>query len=259
LKLIPKWKAVGVGHKSVSTLRFDGKIIPREKVWLMETPQIVAKKILCAGVQFAERNKIEVTDELQLAELVGEKVKVIAASANNFKITRLEDLNKFSMCNVQCAMRIGFGHDSHKFSEKQKPLILGGFQISPTGGLEANSDGDVILHALTNAISTALGGGSLSTFSDAMCRRGIKDSKKYLAVVLAKMKLENFEIENLSISIEGKKPKLEKHFYKICQSLSKILLLEGSRIGLVATTGEGLTSFGRGEGLQVFAVILLKK
>ena len=120
-------------------------------------------------------------------------------------------------------------------------------------------NGDVILHALTNAISSALGGGSLSTFADGMCRRGIRDSKKYLEVIFKKMKKEGFEIENLAISIEGKRPKLEKHFFKIRKSLSELLEIDFKKIGLTVTTGEGLTAFGRGEGLQVFVVVLLNK
>jgi len=162
------------------------------------------------------------------------------------------------MFYVPCSMRIGLGHDSHRFSETRKALFLGGLKISATEGLEGNSDGDVVLHALTNAISSALGGGSISTFADAMCVRGEKNSQKYLQKILAKMRVADFEIENVAISIEGARPKLEKHFPKMRQKLSKILSLESSRIGLVATTGEKLTAFGRGEGLQTFAIVLLK-
>jgi 2-C-methyl-D-erythritol 4-phosphate cytidylyltransferase / 2-C-methyl-D-erythritol 2,4-cyclodiphosphate synthase len=250
-KTLQKYDAVGVAHRADSTVRLEMKTLPRQKIWLMETPQLIKKDFLECGLKIANSQKIETTDEIQLAELAGAKIKIIAADSQNRKITRSEDLPTEN--------RVGLGHDSHKFSKKKKSLILGGVRISPTDGLQANSDGDVVLHALTNAISAALGGGSLSTFADKMCRQGIKDSRKYLAVVLKKMKLKNFKIENLAISIEGKKPKLEKHFSKIKKSLAKLLLLEGSRIGLVATTGEGLTSFGRGGGLQVFAVILLKK
>ncbi|MCF7836554.1 2-C-methyl-D-erythritol 2,4-cyclodiphosphate synthase [Candidatus Gracilibacteria bacterium] len=247
---LKKYDAAGAARRADSTVRLETKTLPRQKIWLMETPQIAKKDFLERGLKIANSQKIETTDEIQLAELAGARIKILAADSRNRKITRPGDLPKEN--------RVGLGHDSHKFSEKKKSLILGGVRISPTGGLQANSDGDVILHALTNAISTALGGGSLSTFSDAMCGRGVKDSQKYLAVVLTKLKKADFTIENLAISIEGSRPILEKHFPKIRKNLSKMLALESSRIGLVATTGEGLTAFGRGEGLQVFVVVLLK-
>ena len=250
VKVLQKYDAAGVAHRADSTVRQESKILDRRKIWLMETPQICKKEFLKRGLQIAHARKIEATDELALAELAGAKIKIIAADSRNRKITRVEDLPSEN--------RIGFGHDSHRFSKKRKALFLGGVKISANDGLEGNSDGDVILHALTNAISAALGGGSLSNFSDEMCARGIRDSKKYLKVMSAKMKAENFQIENLTISIEGKRPKLEKHFPKIRKSLSGLLSFPVKKIGIVATTGEGLTAFGRGEGLQVFAVVLLK-
>ncbi len=250
-KTLKKYDAAAVAHRATSTVRQNLTTLDRQKIWLMETPQLVKKEFLAKGLRVARSQKIETTDEIQLAQLAGAKIKIIAADPQNRKITRPADLPRES--------RIGLGHDSHRFSEVRKALFLGGVKISATGGLEGNSDGDVILHALTNAISSALGGGSLSTFSDAMCARGEKNSQKYLQVVLAKMCVEDFVIENLAISIEGKKPKLEKHFPKIRKKLAGLLKTDSAKIGLVATTGEELTSYGRGEGLQVFAVVLLRR
>jgi 2-C-methyl-D-erythritol 4-phosphate cytidylyltransferase/2-C-methyl-D-erythritol 2,4-cyclodiphosphate synthase len=266
VKLLPKWKAVGVGQRASSTVRLESKTLNRKKIWLMETPQIVERKALEAGLRIAKKEKIEATDELQLAELAGEKVKVIAASEENRKITFGSDLEKTplsrqggtSPLNRGETMLIGLGVDSHRFSERKKALILGGVKISSAGGLEGNSDGDVLLHALTNAISSALGGGSLSLFADSICKQGITDSKKYLGVIVKEMKAENFEVENVSIAFEGKKPKLEKHFSQIKKSLAKLLSVSTKQIGITATSGEELTSFGRGEGLQVFVIVLLK-
>ena len=83
--------------------------------------------------------------------------------------------------------RVGIGQDSHKFAKK-KPLILGGVKVADKGGLEGNSDSDVILHSLCNALSSAIGGDSLSTWSDNMCKRGIKDSQKYVEYIFKKEK-----------------------------------------------------------------------
>ncbi len=255
VNLVKKWRAVGVGQRTNSTVRLNSKTLPREKVWLMETPQIVERKILEAGLRFAQKNKIKASDELQLAELAGVKSKVIEASKQNRKITHPQDLAECCSCST----KVGLGLDSHRFSRTKKPLILGGVKISMSGGLEGNSDGDVLLHALTNAISSGLGGGSLSTFADEMCNKGIKNSIKYLEVILEKMRSKNFSVENLAIAIEGKKPKLERHFLKIRKNLSKLLEVAPEKIGITVTSGEELTAFGRGEGLQVFVLILLKK
>ncbi len=258
-RALEKCDAAAVAHRADSTVRENLTTLDRRKIWLMETPQIAKKDFLERGLALADARRIETTDELALTELAGAKIKIIPADSRNFKITRAKDLEKCSMFHVPCSMKIGLGHDSHRFSKTRKALFLGGERISATGGLTANSDGDVILHALTNAISSALGGGSISTFADEMCARGVRDSKKYLQKILAKMESKNFAIENLSISVEGKKPKLEKHFPKMRRKLSALLKISSDKIGLVATTGEELTAFGRGEGLQVFAIILLKK
>ncbi|MFH1375351.1 MAG: 2-C-methyl-D-erythritol 2,4-cyclodiphosphate synthase [Patescibacteria group bacterium] len=259
IQFAKKWKAVGVGRRASSTVRLNSKTLDRNKVWLMETPQVIERRTLERGLVIAKKQKIEVTDELQLAELVGVKAKVIAASEKNRKITKPLDLKNCSMFYVPCSTRIGLGVDSHRFSQRKKALVLGGVRISTNGGLEGNSDGDVLLHALTNALSSALSGGSLSTFSDSMCRKGIKDSRKYLEVVLKRMEKRNCVIENVSVALEGARPKLEKHFPKIKKSLGKLLSVNHDRVGLTATTGEELTAWGRGEGLQCFALVLLRR
>lgn len=270
VKELGKYAAAAVAHRADSTVRQNTKTLDRRKIWLMETPQLAKKEFLELGLKIANDRKIETTDELQLAELAGARIKIISADKRNRKITHPEDLSKvlpnptFAKASVgrpplqKGGTRIGLGHDSHRFSRKKKPLILGGVRISTSSGLEGNSDGDVILHALTNAISSALGGGSISTFADALCEQGIRDSRKYLDVVLKQMQGKEFAIENVAISIEGKRPKLEQHFPKIKKSLAQLLNIQVSQVGVTATSGEGLTGFGRGEGLQAFAIVLLK-
>ncbi len=154
---------------------------------------------------------------------------------------------------------VGIGQDSHRFLKEKntKDLVLGGIKINFEYGLEGNSDADVIIHAICNSISSALGGGSISTWSDEMCKNGIKDSSQYLLVILEKMKNMNCNISNISISVEAKEPKLENIIGKIKNNLSKILNIDTKRIGITATTGEGLTDFGRGLGIQALSVVNL--
>ncbi len=123
--------------------------------------------------------------------------------------------------------------------------------------MEAESDGDVILHALCNAISGALGGGSLGTYATKMCARGIKDSKKYLAEVLKKAAAKNWSVNQCSISIEAARPRIDPLASKIKKSLSALLKIPSEKIGITATSGEGLTPFGRGAAIRCQAVVLL--
>jgi 2-C-methyl-D-erythritol 2,4-cyclodiphosphate synthase len=156
--------------------------------------------------------------------------------------------------------RVGFGQDSHRFSaDQQKKLLLGGIEIKGEKGLEGNSDTDVVLHALCAAIEQSLGRINFSTYSDEMCKNGVTDSMEYLKVALAHVKEAGYAINNLGISIEAKTPKILPLEEQMKNRLVEILGLEKNRIGINATSGEGLTAFGRGEGIQAFVIISLVK
>ena len=158
-------------------------------------------------------------------------------------------------------IRVGIGQDSHKFSKKLKPLIIGGIKLNKIGGFEANSDGDVILHSLCNALSSAIGGNSIGTWSDDMLyKKKIRDSKKYVEVVLKSIHGNKYVISNLSISIEAKKPRFSlSQINKIKISLSKILKISVKQVGITISSGDGMTEFGKGKGIMVFCAVLLIK
>jgi len=155
------------------------------------------------------------------------------------------------------------GQDSHRFEDdildpSANAIKLGGADIPHTRKFSANSDGDVILHAVTNAISGATGVIVLGGIADKICLEdGIKDSRVYLKEALKSLNDE--QITRLSLTIECLEPKLKKHFPVIRKNLSELLDLNEDRIGITATTGEGLTGFGRGEGVQVFACMTFRK
>jgi len=158
-------------------------------------------------------------------------------------------------------VRIGFGRDSHQFEHtKKRPLVLGGITISDSGGLAANSDGDVILHALFNAISQACGGKSLGHYADPMCKRGITDSKEYIAVAYTMAKDHGYLINNAGIMIEAKNPYLsDEQIAQMKHTIAELLAISDSSIGITFTSGEELTAFGRGEGILVEVVVTLIK
>lgn len=155
------------------------------------------------------------------------------------------------------------GQDSHRFEDEicdsaSNTIKLGGYDVPHDRRYSANSDGDVILHSVTNAISGCTGINILGGIADKICLEdGIKDSSVYLKEAMKD--LGDNKITHLSITIECLKPKLKAHIPGIRKKLSELLDLDEKRIGITATTGEGLTGFGRGEGIQVFSCMTFKR
>ena len=151
------------------------------------------------------------------------------------------------------------GQDSHAFEKKSdpsKPLKLGGYVIPDSGlTLKANSDGDVILHALTNAISGITCKNILGAVADELCKSGITDSAEYLKLALNDLKGSGRELIRISISVEAKKPKLAPHIENIRSSIASLTHIAPGSVGITATSGEGLSAFGRGLGIQVFCAV----
>ena len=242
---------------------FVENTLDRKNIYQMQTPQAIKYGIFMEGFKNIQKNKIKVTDDVSIVESIGKKVKIVNCSYENIKITAKDDLNiaegiLMGRNNISNNFRMGFGQDSHAFSkDKNKKLILGGYILPGEIGLEADSDGDVILHALFNAISSAIGDRGLGYYADPMFKKGIKDSRQYLKIMLEKLNQKNMKINNVSVAIEASKPRLEHHTDKLKNSLSEILNLSQDNIGITYTSGESLTSFGQGKGMQCFAVVSL--
>ncbi len=152
---------------------------------------------------------------------------------------------------IHCAI----GQDSHRFEEGDKPLILGGVLLKNEKGLKANSDGDVLLHALTNAVSGITGRNILGPVADELCRAGFTDSRVYLNEALRDLRKMDGRIVHVSFTVEAAKPRLYPHIPEIRESVAAILGIPAGCVGLTATSGEGLTDFGRGNGMQVFCLL----
>jgi 2-C-methyl-D-erythritol 4-phosphate cytidylyltransferase/2-C-methyl-D-erythritol 2,4-cyclodiphosphate synthase len=257
-----KYGAAVVGFPAKDTIKVveEGLVkqtIDRRLLWQVQTPQ--AMKFILAKKSFerAYADKFYGTDDVSLLERMGGSVKIVYCPRENIKITDPYDLayaNKLTN-----ASKVGIGQDSHKFSSnKNKKLVLGGAKIENEIGFEANSDGDVILHALFNALSTAIGYKSIGFYADDMYKKGITDSKKYVEFILERVKERNYNVSNVAVMLEGKNPKIDEHIDKIKASLSKILKIKKENIGIAATSGEELTDFGRGKGMQCFVVVSLR-
>ncbi len=232
--------------------------VDRELLVTVETPQVVRAIIFFQAIEFTKIVGSEgITDELSLLGAAGFKTTVIGANQYNRKITSPVDYEMMS----GLITAVGVGEDSHEFVASNKPLILGGVRVNSTKAFAADSDGDVILHAIANALSSAMGGNSLGTFATAMCEDGVTDSREYIKVLFKKaQKKEKFlHVASLSVSVEGSYPKIDPLVPQIRESLAELLNMTAEKIGITATTGKKLSSFGKGKGVKVVAFILLRR
>lgn len=154
-------------------------------------------------------------------------------------------------------MKVAIGQDSHRFDfeDKNKKLILGGITFDDATPLSGNSDADVVLHSITNAISGITCKNILGKIADDMCKSGILDSEEYLKEAL---KYLNEKIVHLSISIECKTPKISPKIEEMRKNIARILNIQETSVGITATTGEDLTEFGKGNGISVFSIITVE-
>jgi len=152
--------------------------------------------------------------------------------------------------------RTGIGQDSHRFlpEDSTKPCVVGGLIFDEVPGMRANSDGDVVLHAICNAISSLTGEIILGSVADELwAKHGITDSSVFLEEAVKT--LGNQRIFHLAITIEGSRPKFLKRIPEMRAHIAELLKIENSQVGITATTGEGLTDFGCGDGLQCFCIL----
>lgn len=152
--------------------------------------------------------------------------------------------------------RVGFGQDSHRFaSDADRKLVLGGVLIPDARGLEGNSDADVVLHALCRALEQALGREDFSRYADEMSRNGISDSREYVKVAKVHVAQAGYRVNNVGLSIEALKPRIEAFCDAMKNAVAEILDIAPAAIGINATSGEHMTPFGKGEGIQAFAIV----
>ena len=156
-------------------------------------------------------------------------------------------------------MRIGHGYDVHAFGDGDH-IMLCGVRIAHQNGLMAHSDGDVALHALTDALLGALALGDIGHYfpDDDPAFEGA-DSRQLLRQVIALVKAGGFALGNADLTIIAQAPKLASHIAAMRQNLSEDLGGDIDQINVKATTTEKLGFVGREEGIAVHAVVLLKE
>ena len=154
-------------------------------------------------------------------------------------------------------MRIGHGYDAHRFSPDRR-LVLGGVTIPYELGMAAHSDGDVVLHALTDALLGAAGLGDIGGhFPDTRAEFENIDSRVLLRDVVDKIAARGFKVGNADLTIIAQAPKLKPHIAAMKQCIAADLQVADELINVKATTTEGMGFAGRKEGIAAHAVVLL--
>lgn len=154
-------------------------------------------------------------------------------------------------------MRIGHGYDVHKLVEGRK-LIMGGVDIPWEKGLLGHSDADVLLHAIADAILGALGEGDIGKhFPDTDPAYKGADSLKLLEHVGNLAIQKGYCLGNLDATIIAQRPKMAPHIPQMRENIARVLKSTADRVNVKATTEEGLSFTGRGEGISAHAVVLM--
>lgn len=154
-------------------------------------------------------------------------------------------------------IRIGHGFDIHRFQEG-KPLILGGVSIPFHSGMEAHSDGDVVLHAICDALLGAAALGDIGRhFPDTDPKWQGVDSRILLQHTLGLIKQHGFSVQNIDVSIIAEIPKLAPYIDTMCQNIATHLSIDRLCVNVKATTMEKLGPIGQGEAIATHAVVLI--
>ena len=157
-------------------------------------------------------------------------------------------------------MKVGIGQKSRRFlpQDSSKPCVMAGIIFEEVPGFVAPCDGDVIFHAICNAITSISGEPILSGIAvELRYKNGITDSQVYVEKALET--LGNKKIEHIALSIEGKRPKIQEFSLIMREKIAQVLKISLNQVGLTVSSGAGLTGFGCGEGVQCFCVLTVSE
>ena len=223
--------------------------LDRNKALLTQTPQAFKYKNL---YNLASSQKNKITDEATLFIENNKKIKFIKGENTNNKITFLEDIKK-------TINYVGIGFDIHKLI-KNKPLYLGGIKIPFHSGLQGHSDGDVILHAIIDALLGAMRKKDIGTYypNNKNKFKNIR-SKKMLKPILDNLYNKEFLINNLDINLICEKPKVSKYRHRIINSIANLINLNKGKINLKGKTVEKLGLIGKEKAIACEVIISIIK
>ena len=220
----------------------------------IQTPQgFFRENITYAYERAFERKTGTYTDDSSVFAQFCGNPHLCDGANDNIKMTYAEDFaDKFARC--------GFGIDTHAFGKEQDYIVLAGVKIPSDSGLIAHSDGDVLVHAVMDAMLSAAGLKDIGHyFPDTDEQWTDASSMAMLNEVKTLIETEGFAVQNLSVAIQAERPRLAKYIDEMKNALSSVLTIDPARIGISAGTNEGLGYVGEGKGITVNAYVLLRK
>ena len=230
------------------------KTLDRNTLWAAQTPQCYQRKVLVSALEKFGQEK-DATDESQLVEKMGVPVQIVPSQYTNFKITTPEDLTfAEALVNEKVICRTGFGFDLHRLEPGRK-FIIGGVEIPHSTGFLGHSDGDLVLHALCDAILGALCAGEIGILfppTDPTIK-GI-DSKKIAKKVLEIVRNHHAQITHIDATLITQEPKIKPHYDAVRASLADIFELPLMQVSFKSKSHEHVGEIGRGEAVMCQAV-----
>lgn len=229
--------------------------IDRAGLWRAQTPQgFRYGDIREAHVRAAAQGRADFTDDAAIAEWAGLPVALVEGSERNFKITTAEDLVMAErILGERTETRIGTGFDVHRFTSGDH-IWLCGVRIPHTHALEGHSDADVGLHALTDALLGAIGDGDIGQhFPPSDSRWKGAASHQFLADAADRVAARGGRIVNVDVTLLCEAPRVSPHRDAMRARIAAILGIAIERVGVKATTTEGLGFTGRREGMAAMA------
>ena len=241
------------------------RTVDRTALWRALTPQMFRLGALRKALEAAHDAGRTPTDESQALEWVGARPQLVAGSAANVKVTTAQDLIVASAIlssrqrpGTERVMRIGSGFDVHAFGPGDF-VMLGGVRVPYGRGVVAHSDGDVILHALCDALLGGAGLGDIGQhFRDDDPKWRGADSQGFVRGVIAMLEERQLAVVNADVTVLAEAPRLGPHRESIRRTIASLLKVAAECVNVKATTTEKMGFLGRGEGLAAQAVVLLK-
>lgn len=235
----------------------------RERLMAIQTPQAFEREMYLYALRKAQSAGVSYTDDCQLIEAAGGRVRLTLGDYKNIKLTTPEDRVTarayLGEQKEEKTMRIGSGYDVHRLVEGRK-LILGGVDVPYERGLLGHSDADVLAHAITDALLGAAALGDIGKlFPDNDPQYEGADSLALLGRVCALLGEKGYSIGNIDATVIAQRPKLAPHIPQMRENLAKACGIALPQVSVKATTEEGLGFTGSGDGIAASAVCLLEQ
>jgi len=235
--------------------------LPRETIFLAQTPQAFRKDVLDAALALGASGSVEATDEASLAERAGHTVRLVEGEATNIKITTAEDLviaEAIARRAPPRTGRAGTGYDLHRLVEG-RPLILGGVHVPSDRGALGHSDADVVCHAITDAVLGAACLGDIGLhFPDHDARWKDSSSVDLLTRAVALVKAQGLEVGNVDVTVILEAPKIRPYIAAMRARVASAIGIDVDRVSIKGKTNEGVDAIGRGEAIAAHAVALIR-